>query len=45
MAYIATNIDTGFISHLLAFKNIGELETMLTGLGKNLSFSFLCGRL
>lgn len=40
MAYIATNIDLAYMSHLLAFDSETELETFITGLGKTLISHF-----
>ena len=33
MAYVATNIDLGYLSNLLAFDCQKDLETFLCGLG------------
>ena len=35
MAYIATNIDIAFMSHMLAFDSETEMETFITGLGNS----------
>lgn len=40
LAYIAGNIDLGYLSILFAFDNENEAETFLTGLGKFSTFSF-----
>ena len=45
MAYIATNVDLGYLSIFLAFDSESALETFLTGLGKDLNFSFLACRM
>ncbi len=41
LAQVTTNIETGFISHLLAFDNHNEAISFLTGLGNTISHFFL----
>jgi hypothetical protein len=45
MGYIATNIETGYLSMILGFESENDLVFFLTGLGNYIEFSFLFVRM
>ena len=41
MAYVATNISLGYLANFLALDSETDLETLLSGLGNSIIYSFL----